>query len=180
MATAVAVAIGSTAQGNVASASDTNYFKVQVVAGQKYTFQTVLGSLYDSVLTLLGTNGQTVIAQNDDMAPGNRASCITWQATRQRHVLSGREQLSGLAGGLVHPGHQRAIGLEIARVPAPSQPSGRLPGRSVALPSATLRPAAAAVVLSSNSFGAATSSVSNSSQGLDPAALDTLFHALGS
>ena len=51
------------------------------MAGQKYTFQTVLGSLYDSVLTLLGTNGQTVIAQNDDMAPGNRASRITWQAT---------------------------------------------------------------------------------------------------
>ena len=33
--TAVALAIGSTAQGNIASASGTNYFKVQVVAGQK-------------------------------------------------------------------------------------------------------------------------------------------------
>ena len=105
------VAIGSTVQGDMANANGTSYFKVQVVAGQKYTFQTVLGTLYDSVLTLLGTNGQTVIAQNDDMAPGNRASCITWQATRQRHVLPGREQLSGLAGGLVHPGHQRAGGL---------------------------------------------------------------------
>ena len=113
--TAVAVAIGSTAQGDMANASDTNYFKVQVVAGQKYTFQTVLGSLYDSVLTLLGTNGQTVIAQNDDMAPGNRASCITWQATRQRHVLPGREQLSGLAAGLVYPDYQRAVGFRIAR-----------------------------------------------------------------
>ncbi|MGA2255992.1 MAG: S8 family peptidase, partial [Thermoguttaceae bacterium] len=35
VATAVAVAIGSTAQGNVVSANGTNYFKVQVVVGQK-------------------------------------------------------------------------------------------------------------------------------------------------
>ena len=59
-----------------------------------------------------------------------------------------------------------------------TQSSGSLQGRSVAIPSATLQSAAAAVVLSSNSFGTATSSVSNSSRGLDPAALDTLFYAL--
>ena len=81
IATAVTVAIGATAHGDVATSTATDYFKVQVVAGQKYTFQTVLGSLYDSVLTLLGPSGQTVIAQSDGMAASNRASSITWQAT---------------------------------------------------------------------------------------------------
>ncbi len=110
--TAVPVAIGSSAQGNLTGCSGTNYFKVQLVAGQKYTFQTVLGSLYDSVLTLLGTNGQMVIAQNDDMAPGNRASRITWQATGQRHVLFGREQLPRLSAGLIYSVHQWAVALD--------------------------------------------------------------------
>ena len=274
----MAVAIGSTAQGDVANASDTNYFKVQVVAGQKYTFQTVLGSLYASVLTLLGTNGQTVIAQNDGMAPGNRASSITWQATasgtyylavssfpgsplgtftlatqrvsplirRLRHAPGSalatartkacpgraqpcpdRQPNAGCRGesdgssveqqsvrvarlsysataansnavSVVVYGNQLTIraaanfagSVQIA-VTASSggatavqsfnvtitspQPSGGQPGGSVAIPSATLPSAAAAVVFSSNSNGAATSSASNSSRGLNPAALDTCF-----
>ena len=51
---------------------------------------------------------------------------------RQRHVLSGREQLSGLAAGLVHAGCQRAIGLD-ARGSRPAilrravRPQRRLP-----------------------------------------------------
>ena len=144
MTTAVAVAIGSTAQGDVANSSDTNYFKVQVVAGQKYTFQTVLGSLYDSVLTLLGTNGQTVIAQNDDMAPGNRASRITWQATASGTYYLAVSSYPGSPLGSFTPGHQRARAVSTNASAFTNVPtSGWLLGRSVAIPSATLRPAAA-------------------------------------
>ena len=304
--TAVTVAIGSAAQGNVANSSDTNYFKVQLVAGQKYTFQTVLGSLYDSVLTLLGANGQTVIAQNDDMAPGNRASRIAWQATASgtyylavssypgsptgtfslltsgpavsvpaattnvnsspaptpspapaattspapastpspapaptpspapsptpslspiasQTLVAGTSatvsllahnpsagplsysarSTNGNAVSLLVAGNQLTIGTAAnytgsvqitvtasngaastaqsfnVTIINTNASSDRLLGRSVAIPSATLRPASTTVVPSSNSYGAATGSVSNPSRGLDPAALDTLYRTLG-
>ncbi len=276
--TAIAVAIGSGAQGDIANSADTSYFKVQVVAGQCYTFETVLGTLYDSVLTLLGTNGQTVIAQNDDMAPGNRSSRITWQATQSGTYYLAVSTYPGSPAGsftLVTSGPSASTLASApsptpspAPIPAPAptapsllpignqtlvaggsvtlslsgsspsgsavsysarpvsgngvsvavsgnqltiraaanctgntqiavlassgvmsavqsfnvtvtQPSGSLQGCSVAIPSATLQSAAAAVVLSSNVSGTATSSVASSSRGLDPAALDTLFYALG-
>ncbi len=159
VATAVPVAIGSTAQGDLTSSSNIGYFKVQLVAGQKYTFETILGTLYDSVLTLLGSSGQTVIAQNDDIAPGNRASCIAWQAT---------------ANGTYY----------LAVSSYPGSPLGSFSlvtsGPSVA-PTATAstKSAAAAAVLSSYWFGTTAGPVSNSSPGLDPAAMDALFYAMG-
>jgi hypothetical protein len=52
------------------------------------------------------------------------------------------------------------------------QPSGGQPGGSVAIPSATLPTAAAAVVFSSNPFRAVMGPASDSSRGLHPAALD--------
>ena len=145
---AVAVAIGSTAQGYVANSSSTCYFKVQVVAGQTYTFQTVLGTLYNSVLTLLDTNGQTVIAQNDGMASSNRASRITWRATGSGTYYLAVGSFSGSPAG----SFTLVVGTQAS---------------------------AAAVVLPSNSSGLAGSSVSKSPWGLDPAALDILFGALG-
>ena len=81
MASAVAVGIGSSVQCNLANSAATDYFKVQLVAGQKYTFQVVLGTLYDSILTLMGGGSQSVIAQNDGMGSSNRTSAITWSAT---------------------------------------------------------------------------------------------------
>jgi len=178
VATAVTVAIGSTAYGSLTNTNGTEYFKVRVVAGQKYTFETVLGSLYDSVLTLLGTNGQTVIAQSDDLAPGNRASCITWQATSSGACYLAVSSFPGSPVGsfsLVSSG--TAVSKSSAFVT--TQPSGWQPVCGVAIPSATLQPVAAAAVLLPNSFGAATSAVPNSSNRLDPATVDTLFHALG-
>jgi subtilisin family serine protease len=183
VAKAVAVAIGGSAQGDIATSGQTNYFKVQLAAGQKYTFQTVLGSLYDSVLTLLGTNGQTVIAQNDGMGPTNRAARIAWRATASGTYYLAVSSWPGAplgtftltAGGPSSPTPAKAASVNAANW---------LPGGSVAIPSATLPSAAAAhsaaaVVLSSNPPGAATGSVWNSSRGLDPAALDTLFYELG-
>jgi hypothetical protein len=160
----VAVGIGSMAVGNIASSGSANYFKVQLVAGQQYTFQTALGTLYDSVLTLLGSNGQTVLAQNDDMAVGTRASRINWQA-----AASGTYYLVASS----YPGSPVGTFLLMTNQISSAQSSSRLQGRSVAIPSTTLRSAAAAVV------SAAAGASSNSSQQLNPAAVDALFLAMG-
>jgi hypothetical protein len=275
-ATAMVVAIGSTVEGNMANSGGTIYFEVQVVAGEKYTFQTALGSLYDSVLTLLGPNGQTVIAQNDDMAPGNRASRIAWQATatgtyylavsgypgspagsfslvtsgpsapasapspaptpaptpapaapslapigKQTLVAGGSLTVALVASGwsnsrlsysasaagssavsVVVYGDQLTIraaanyvgSVQVAVTASngtssavqsfnvtviSAQPATGQAGGSVAIPSASLSSSASAVVLASNPHGVTTSSTSNVSQKLDPAAVDTLYHALG-
>lgn len=267
---ALQLQIGSTVQGNLASRSDVNYFKFDATAGQKYTFQTALGSLYDSVLTLLGPDGQTVVSQNDDMAPGNRASAIIWQATHSGTYylavasypgspvgtyslatsvaavaptlspiadqtlsagatvtlsLTGRDasgstvSYSAQAGGnavslsltanrltiraatnysgsvkiaiTASNGHKATVLSFNVRITQPN-PSGQQFGRSVAIPSATLSAAtvpvtvpatvplaASAAAYPSNAYGAATNSSSNSSRGLDPAALDTLFAEMG-
>ena len=156
--TAVAVAIGSTVQGDVANANGTNYFKVQVVAGQKYTFQTVLGSLYDSVLTLLGTNGQTRYRPERRHGPGQSGLAHYLAGDGQRHYYLAVSSYPGSPLGsfsLVTSGPAVSKSSAFTNV----QPSGWQSGRSVAIPSATLQPAAAVVVLSSNPFGAATGSV---------------------
>ena len=79
-ATAMLTTVGSTLQGTIKNSNDADFYKFQVVAGTRYVFQTTLGSLYDSVLNLMGHDGQTVLAQNDDIGSGNYASRITWQA----------------------------------------------------------------------------------------------------
>ena len=169
VATAVPVGIGSMAIGNITSSGSANYFKVQLVAGQQYTFQTALGTLYDSVLTLLGSDGRTLLAQNDDMAAGTRASKITWQAT-----ASGTYYLvvSSYPGSPVGTFLLMTNQLTYRAVHGPAAWA-----RSVAIPSATLRSAAAAVV--SSNAGATAGTSSNSSQQLNPAAVDALFLAMG-
>ncbi len=154
------------AVGNIVSSGAANYFKVQLVAGQQYTFQTALGTLYDSVLTLLGSDGRTVLAQNDDMAAGTRASKITWQAT-----ASGTYYL--VASG--YPGSPVGTFLLMTNQLTSAQSSARLQGRSVAIPSATLR-SAAAVVVSANA-GATTGSTGSSRQSLNPAAVNALLRS---
>jgi subtilisin family serine protease len=80
-ATAQLVAVGNTANGSINAPNDQDFFKFQALAGQQYTFQTTLGTLHDSVLSLLASDGQTVLAQNDDISPGNLASRINWRAS---------------------------------------------------------------------------------------------------
>jgi subtilisin family serine protease len=79
-ATAAAVGVGTTVNGTLYTFDDAAWYKFQAVAGQGYCFQTVLGTLHDSVLTLYAGDGLTVLSRNDDIAPGNLASKITWQA----------------------------------------------------------------------------------------------------
>jgi subtilisin family serine protease len=79
-AAAPTVTAPGAAQGTIRFNGDVNYVKFQAAAGKRYVFQTVLGTLHDSVLSLLAPNGQTLLVQNDDLAPGNLASRIAWQA----------------------------------------------------------------------------------------------------
>lgn len=168
-ATAVPVAVGSTAQGSIPSGSVGNYFKVQLAAGQQYTFQTTLGTLYDSVLTLLGGNGQTLLAQNVGLGTNGRAAKITWQA-----AASGTYYLVVSS----YPGTPAGTYSLTASQLSSTQSADRLPGGSVAIPSATL-PSPAAVVSSGNPFAMAAGAVAGPLQPSNTAALDRLFYEMG-
>ena len=63
----------------MATTGAVDWYKFQAVAGTCYIFQTGLLTLPDSVLTLYAADGKTVLASNDDIAPGNYASRILWQ-----------------------------------------------------------------------------------------------------
>jgi subtilisin family serine protease len=167
-ASAVLVAIGSTAQGNIPSGSVGNYFKVQLAAGQQYTFQTTLGSLYDSVLTLLGGNGQTLLAQNVGLGSAGRAAKLTWQAATTGAYYLVVSSYPGTPVG--------SFSLATSQLSS-AQSTNRLPGGSVALPSATLLSAVG--VLPSNPFAAAANVPIGPPQQPSAAALDKLFYEMG-
>jgi hypothetical protein len=58
-------------------ANDNDWYRFQAVAGVTYTIQTLdLGSRADTVLELFGPDCNTLLASNDDAAPGNPASRI--------------------------------------------------------------------------------------------------------
>jgi subtilisin family serine protease len=79
-ATALSVNVGGTVSGALSTPGAVQWFKFQAVAGKNYILQTSLGTLPDSFLTLYGQDGRTALAQNDDIAPGNYASRILWNA----------------------------------------------------------------------------------------------------
>jgi hypothetical protein len=58
---------------------DADWFRVLVTAGSAYTFRTELGTLSDSALRLVASNGST-LSTNDDVATGNLSSRIDWIA----------------------------------------------------------------------------------------------------
>jgi hypothetical protein len=78
--TATVINVGSAVQGAIQSGGDVDWFKVQVVAGKSYSFQTTLGTHNDTVLTLYAADGQRVLAVNDDISSSNFASRIAWRA----------------------------------------------------------------------------------------------------
>jgi serralysin len=82
--TTYSLAIGKTAQGQVGSTGDHDWFKVNLVAGQTYTFAMVATgvttvNLDDTYLVLRNSAG-TQIAADDDAGPGTN-STITFTAT---------------------------------------------------------------------------------------------------
>ncbi|MFO1020523.1 MAG: M36 family metallopeptidase, partial [Planctomycetales bacterium] len=64
---------------------DQDFFQIQVEAGKQYTFRTVSGTLNDTQLTLLDSDGSTVIKSNDDALPLH-SSEILWTATATKTV----------------------------------------------------------------------------------------------
>ena len=74
------VAVPSVTAGNLEVPTDKDTFSFDAVSGQKYRFTTILGTLDDSTLTLLGTDGTTVLASNDNFFNGNPAAFIYWTA----------------------------------------------------------------------------------------------------
>ncbi|MBI4866668.1 MAG: hypothetical protein HY816_06925 [Candidatus Wallbacteria bacterium] len=78
--------------GAIESNQDVDVFRLDVTAGAAFEFTVSLGSLSDSFLELLGPDGTTVIAQNDDDPSGGLGSRIAGQApaaplfARVRHL----------------------------------------------------------------------------------------------
>jgi hypothetical protein len=76
---ATPLAIDAWAAGRIEPAGDLDCFSFQGTAGARYVLSTRSGSLMDTTLTLVDTDGATVLAFDDDSGFG-RASRIAWQA----------------------------------------------------------------------------------------------------
>jgi hypothetical protein len=82
-ATAYSLGIGQTAKGNVSTGGDHDWFRVDLVAGQTYTFASVgtgSANLLNPNLQLIGSDGTTVLA-SDNNGLQNNNSVITFTAT---------------------------------------------------------------------------------------------------
>ncbi|MGH9868051.1 MAG: PPC domain-containing protein [Candidatus Polarisedimenticolia bacterium] len=67
--------------GNGVGAADTDYYAFTATGGLTYTAQTVwLLSDGNTMLELLGTNGSTVLASNNNRATGDDSSLVVWTA----------------------------------------------------------------------------------------------------
>ena len=75
---ATAVSVGTTAWGSIDYAQDVDYFRFTAEAGQLYEVDVALGTLEDSNLTLLDSNGDFLI-DNDDYGD-SYASRVIWLA----------------------------------------------------------------------------------------------------
>ncbi len=80
MSDAATILIGSTTSGSIQTGGDQDWFKVALVAGQKYTFSTTLIKLTDSVLYLYDSSGK-ILASSDNVSASSKASLITFTAT---------------------------------------------------------------------------------------------------
>ncbi len=76
---ATTIHVGSTADGNIDTADDEDYFSFSANSGSTYTIETFLRSLEDSLLELRDSNGRR-LEDNDDWGDGTRASRIEWTA----------------------------------------------------------------------------------------------------
>ncbi len=95
---ATALTLGVTANGLIGTSGDVDWFRVDVTAGRTYTFQTTLAGLSDSVLSLYGSDGASLLTSNDDYG-NSLASRIDWTASQTGSVyLAVRGYSSGMTG----------------------------------------------------------------------------------
>ncbi len=78
-ANATSVTVAATVPGRILRTGDVDWFRFSAIANVHYHFETNLQTLGDSVLRLIGVNGTTQLALNDD-GPSGRASVIDWVA----------------------------------------------------------------------------------------------------
>ena len=77
---AIPVVLGVAMSAEVAAPMQEVYFSLNAQEGTSYVFDTEAGSLVDTVMVLYGTDGSTVLAENDDDTThsGNLDSYIEW------------------------------------------------------------------------------------------------------
>jgi len=79
----------------LADEEDVRGFSFSAEAGKTYTFQTILGTLEDSTLTIYDSDGQ-VVYDNDDVSEDDLSSMIEWTAeTRRTYFIV----VGGFGGG---------------------------------------------------------------------------------
>ena len=81
--TAYTLQIGQIAQGALSANGDHDWYKVNLVSGQTYTFALVgtgASGCATRTLRIYGTDSATIVAQDDDSLP-NQNSIITYTAT---------------------------------------------------------------------------------------------------
>jgi hypothetical protein len=70
VASTATVSVGGFVQGEINTVGDSDWYRIDLVAGQTYTFSTILsGTLVDSVLRLRDSSGN-LLAENDDAFQG--------------------------------------------------------------------------------------------------------------
>jgi hypothetical protein len=83
VSTAYVLGVGQTAQGMLGTNGDHDWYRVNLVAGQTYTFAmtgTGINNVQDTFLQLYNANGSTIVTSNDDGLPGNN-SIFAYTAT---------------------------------------------------------------------------------------------------
>ncbi len=80
--TATTIALDEIADGRISTGTDQDWFKFTPTVGHRYIFETTLGSLNDTYLTLYEDNGGTLTQRTvDDDSGVGRASRIVYTAT---------------------------------------------------------------------------------------------------
>ena len=100
-ATPYTLGIGQTAQGTLISASDHDWYKVDLVAGQKYTFSLVgTGATHASnpLLQLYNADGVTILATDDNGLPNSNSTITFTAASTATYYLDAASNLFGSGG----------------------------------------------------------------------------------
>src|SRR2546421_852404 len=104
--TTYTLGIGQTAQGQLSSSSDHDWYRVNLVAGQTYSFAmtgTGTNNAIDTYLRLYAPDGATLVAQNDDGLP-NFNSVFTYTATSSGTFFLDAADYQGPPGASGTPG----------------------------------------------------------------------------
>ena len=99
--TAYTLTVGQTAQGTLGSVGDHDWYRVDLVAGQTYTFaMTGTGTLnvQDTYLRLYAPGGATLVASNDDGLQNNNSIFTYTAATTGAYYLDAAAWSSGDTG----------------------------------------------------------------------------------